>query len=102
MSSGKSAMWSSPQREAFEVAPGLSSGQIRYSIRRTGGGGEEERERRNERQCSAIFLVGRRRHDSPLTPNFWRHIRDNYMMFIRIYQLGDCTQLHSLSGYSNE
>ena len=53
-----------------------------YSIRRTGGGGEDERERMKERQCSATFLVGRRRHDSPLTPNFWRHIWDNCIGFI--------------------
>ena len=53
-----------------------------YSIRRTDGGGEDERERMNERQCSATFFVGRRRHDSPLTPNFWRHIWDNCIGFI--------------------
>lgn len=84
VSSGKSTMWSSPQRDGAELerAPGLSSGHIRYSIKRTGGEEREERERMNERQCSAIFLVGRRRHDSPVMPNFWRHIRDNYIAFI--------------------
>ena len=62
LSSGESTTWSSPQREVFKVALGLSSGQIMYSIRRTGGGGEDERERTNERQCSA---------DSSRTANFW-------------------------------
>lgn len=63
-------MWSSPHRDDFEEAPGLSSGQIRYSISRTVGGGDEERERMNDRQCPAIVLVGRRMHDSPGRPNF--------------------------------
>ena len=101
LSSGESTTWSSLQREVFKVALGLSSGQIMYSIRRMGGGGEDERERTNERQCSATFLVGRRRHGSPLTPNFWRHIWDNCIGFIDRCTC-DCTQLDSLSGFSNE
>ena len=99
--SGESTTWSSPQREVFKVVLGLSLGQIMYSIRRTGGGGEDERERMNEWQCSATFLVGRRRHGSPLTLTFWRHIWDNCIGFIDRCTC-DCMQLDSLSGFSNE
>ena len=94
-------MWSSPQCEVFKVVLGLSLGQIMYSIRRTGGGREDEQERMNEQQCSATFLVGRRRHDSLLMPNFWRHIWDNCIGFIDRCTC-DHTQLDSLSGFSNE